>query len=91
MSASRLASLPEGTFLHNWQADPFARGAYSYIPTGALEAQALLAQPLAGALVFAGEALTTDELITTVHGAIGSGRRAARVLLEQRTGRPEAG
>jgi monoamine oxidase len=88
VSASRLDALLEGWTLHNWQADPFTRGAYSFIPAGALAAQARLAQPLEGTLVFAGEALATDGHIGTVHGAIASGRRAARALLEQQVGLP---
>lgn len=76
----RLETLLEGWTLHNWQADPFARGAYSYIPAGALPAQARLAAPIAGTLVFAGEALAIDGHIGTVHGAIASGRRAAGML-----------
>lgn len=79
--AARLDTLLESWALHNWQTDPFARGAYSYVPAGTLAAQARLAQPLDGTLVFAGEAVATDGHVGTVHGAIASGRRAAQTLL----------
>jgi len=81
---ARLDTLLEGWAMHNWRADPFARGAYSYVPAGALAAQERLARPVEGTLVFAGEALAVDGHIGTVHGAIASGRRAARALLESR-------
>ncbi|HMQ34401.1 MAG TPA: FAD-dependent oxidoreductase, partial [Chloroflexaceae bacterium] len=81
--AARLGALLEGWALHNWQADPFARGAYSYLPAGALAAQARLARPIDGTLVFAGEALATNGHVGTVHGAIASGRRAVQALLER--------
>jgi monoamine oxidase len=38
----------------------------------------MLARPLAGTLFFAGEATDTEGATGTVHGAIASGRRAAR-------------
>lgn len=55
--------------------DPFARGAYSYVPAGALDAVDRLAEPVAETLFFAGEA--TD----TVAGASASGERAADAAL----------
>ena len=67
--------------LHNWQADPLAGGAYSYVLVGGMGAQRLLAQPLAGTLFFAGEASEYEGHHATVHGAIASGRRAAREVL----------
>jgi monoamine oxidase len=62
---------------HDWRADPFARGAYSYIAVGGMGAPGALAKPVDGTLFFAGEATNGDE-IGTVAGALGSGRRAAR-------------
>ncbi|HWG77795.1 MAG TPA: NAD(P)/FAD-dependent oxidoreductase [Steroidobacteraceae bacterium] len=67
--------------VHDWSADPFARGAYSYIGVGGREAPRQLAQPLAGRLFFAGEA-ADPQSSGTVEGALQSGRRAARALLE---------
>jgi monoamine oxidase len=62
---------------HDWDADPFARGAYSYVPVGALEAQRTLSEPVDGTLFFAGEACAVKDP-GTVHGAIESGREAGR-------------
>ena len=42
----------------DWPADPFARGAYSYLRTGGSQAPKTLAQPLASTLFFADEATT---------------------------------
>ncbi|HVN46866.1 MAG TPA: NAD(P)/FAD-dependent oxidoreductase [Steroidobacteraceae bacterium] len=69
-----------GWYYHDWQQDPFARGAYSYVMVGAQQARALLAQPLEETLFFAGEA-TDDEEAATVAGALRSGQRAAREIL----------
>jgi monoamine oxidase len=66
-------------YYHDWQQDPFARGAYSYVTVGANDARAALAQPLDDTLFFAGEA--TDEEGGTVAGALQSGVRAAREVL----------
>jgi monoamine oxidase len=66
---------------HNWQTDPFARGAYSYVPAGATDANAALAEPIGNTLYFAGEATHTAGMTGTVHGAIGTGHRAASEIL----------
>ena len=68
---------------HDWRADPFARGAYSYIGVGGTGAPQALARPVEETLFFAGEA-TNGEQIGTVAGALASGRRAARELLRSR-------
>jgi len=65
---------------HDWRADPFARGAYSYIAVGGVGAPRALARPVDGTLFFAGEA-TDGAQIGTVAGAVSSGRRAAREVL----------
>lgn len=65
---------------HDWRADPFARGAYSYIGVGGNGAPRALGRPVDGTLFFAGEA-TNGEEIGTVAGALSSGRRAAREVL----------
>jgi monoamine oxidase len=69
-------------YYHDWQRDPFARGAYSYITVGGTEAPAALASPLERTLFFAGEATDTGEA-ATVTGALHSGLRAARELLQE--------
>jgi monoamine oxidase len=66
---------------HDWQADPFARGAYSYVPAGQLLSRHALAEPVKNTLYFAGEATDTGGHTGTVHGAIASGVRVAKQLL----------
>ena len=66
---------------HDWQADPFARGAYSYVPAGGLPSQAELAAPVENTLFFAGEATNTAGHSATVHGALATGYRAANEIL----------
>jgi monoamine oxidase len=68
---------------HNWQHDPFSRGAYGYVPVEGLDDQRALSRPVDGMLFFAGEA-TSPGHIGTVHGAIMSGQRAAREILALR-------
>ena len=75
--------IPEAFYTHDWQADSWARCAYSYVPAGAMDSRARLARPVAGTLYFAGEAAETEGHSATVHGAIASGRRAARNILEE--------
>ncbi len=65
---------------HDWCADPFARGAYSYIGVNGIGAPRALGRPVEGTLFFAGEATNGAE-IGTVAGALASGRRAAREIL----------
>jgi monoamine oxidase len=66
---------------HDWHADPFFRGAYSYVPAGKLAARKLLAEPVADTLYFAGEATDLEGHSATVHGAIATGIRAARHVI----------
>jgi monoamine oxidase len=73
----RLRRLVTGAWMHNWEHDPFARGAYSYAMVGGAEAPAALAAPLRGTLFFAGEASNREGRTGTVHGAIATGRRSA--------------
>jgi monoamine oxidase len=68
-------------YFHDWHADPLFRGAYSYVPAGKLAARAALAQPVDETLYFAGEAANISGHGATVHGAIESGRRAARCVI----------
>ncbi|HEY8133747.1 MAG TPA: NAD(P)/FAD-dependent oxidoreductase [Thermoanaerobaculia bacterium] len=75
-----IESLVDSVHLHDWQADPFSRGAYSYTGVGGQRAHAALAKSVAGTLFFAGEATSSDET-GTVSGAIVTGKRAAKQLL----------
>jgi hypothetical protein len=80
----------EDARVFDWAADPRARGAYSWVPAGALDAPAALALPLAGRLFFAGEATDTAGDPGTVHGALATGRRAATEIMRQLAGRGAA-
>ncbi len=77
------------SFVHDWQADPFSRGAYSYTAVGGMDAAQALAAPVDGTLFFAGEATNVDGYTGTVHGAIATGLRAANELLESVRLKPE--
>jgi monoamine oxidase len=70
------------SFMHDWQEDPFSRGAYSYAAVGGIGAARKLAEPVVGTLFFAGEATNSDGYNGTVHGAIATGLRAAKELLQ---------
>jgi monoamine oxidase len=76
-----LAELLDAAYFHDWQADPFSCGAYSYGAVGADGAQKELASPLENVLFFAGEATDTTGHNGTVHGAIASGHRAAQEII----------
>jgi monoamine oxidase len=78
-SAARL----KGWHLHNWQQDPLAGGAYSYVAPGGDGSQRALARQLSGTLFFAGEATESSGHHATVHGALASGERAAREVLRE--------
>ena len=71
----------EGGVTHDWAADPFAYGAYSYVGTGGGTARADLGAPVADTLFFAGEATSTDGQGGTVSGAFETGTRAAREVI----------
>jgi monoamine oxidase len=80
---ARVANLLEAAYFHDWHADPFARGAYSYAPAHALPARTVLASPVARTLYFAGEATELNGHSATVHGAIASGKRVAQQILTE--------
>lgn len=69
-------------YTHNWQADLYSLGAYSYVAEGGNEVQRELAAPIAETLFFAGEATNFAGHSGTVHGAIASGYRAAAEILK---------
>ena len=77
VSRQELESLLQHAYFHDWQNDPFSRGAYSYAKVGGDGAQEALASPIENTLFFAGEATDISGHNGTVHGAIASGRRAA--------------
>ena len=61
----------------DWERDPLARGAYSWVPAGAADASERMAEPVEDTLYFAGEHTDTTGHWGTVHGALRSGLRAA--------------
>ena len=65
---------------HDWSEDRFARGAYSYVPAGALDAPEAMTVPEADTLFFAGEHTDTTGHWGTVHAALRSGLRAAQQI-----------
>lgn len=72
---------PAGFVRTRWAADPWTHGSYSYLPVGARPADRVaLRAPLANRVFFAGEH-TSSAQPSTVHGAAGSGDRAAREVL----------
>lgn len=72
---------PLTVVVSRWQADPFSRGAYSYLAAGASASDHdQLAEPPFERLMLAGEA-THRKWAGTVHGAWLSGQRAASQLL----------
>jgi monoamine oxidase len=77
---SRLEQLVQAIYYHDWSADPYSLGAYSYVGVGGTAAPRLLTRPIAGTLFFAGEATDADNS-GTVEGAIASGQRAAKQCL----------
>jgi monoamine oxidase len=79
----RLDRQLEEWHFHDWDADPFAHGAYSYVTVGSVSSQKELARPVAGTLFFAGEATALKGHNATVDGAIETGRRAAREILNE--------
>ena len=81
INSDLVSSMLEQVYFHNWHADPFARGAYSYVPAGAMAARQALAVPVEDTLFFAGEATELNGHSATVHGAIASGRRAAQQVI----------
>jgi monoamine oxidase len=78
---ARIERRLEAAWVHDWQRDPFARGAYSYVLVSGGGARRTLALPIADTLFFAGEATDAAGEHGTVAGALQSGIRAAREAL----------
>ena len=71
---------PLGAMITDWRNDPYAGGAYSYVPAGASRADMDAFGRIDGPVLFAGEH-TVAEYHGTVHAAFVSGRRVAERLL----------
>jgi monoamine oxidase len=69
--------------LHDWGADPWALGAYTVPVVGIDDASRRWAEPVDDVLFFAGEATADRGLRGLVQGAVDSGLRAARHLLDR--------
>ena len=67
--------------MHDWQSDDYARGAYSYVPVGALDAPEKMSQPVEDTLHFAGEHTDRSGHWGTVHAALATGVTAGRQVL----------
>jgi monoamine oxidase len=68
---------------HSWQADPYARGSYSYARPGKADCRKMLASPVDARLFFAGEACSEGDY-STAHGAFLTGVEAADRLIAAR-------
>lgn len=73
---------PQAAWFHNWEQDPFFRGAYSYVPVHGETAHKALATPLDDTLYFAGEAAESEGHASTVHGALRSGESVATLVIQ---------
>ena len=78
---SDVSALLEDHRHHDWNGDPYSRGAYSYVCVGGTEAYRRLAAPVEHTLYFAGEATCGKGYNATMEGAVESGRRAATELM----------
>ncbi len=71
---------PRDVVSTRWSSDVWTRGSYSYLPVGVdFETYREMSRPVGEHLFFAGEA-THGRFPSTVHGALLSGRRAARQI-----------
>ncbi len=83
VSMKKLEHLLEDAYFHDWQNDPYSRGAYSYAKVGAAHASEVLSRPVEDTLFFAGEATDVSGNTGTVHGAIASGQRAVAEIIRK--------
>jgi len=84
LEKSKIQSQLTAAYFHDWDSDPFSRGAYSYVKAGGEGCQETLGSPIGDTLFFAGEATDISGHNGTVHGAIASGQRAARDILKSK-------
>jgi monoamine oxidase len=78
-----IQGLLQECYVHDWQQDRFARGAYSYVAKGGLDASKQMTEPVEETLFFAGEHTDVTGHWGTVHAAMRSGLRAAAQLLDE--------
>ena len=82
LEENRVRELLRGCYTHDWQADRFALGAYSYVAKGGMAASRQMTVPTAETLFFAGEHTDVTGHWGTVHAAMRSGLRAAAQVLD---------
>jgi monoamine oxidase len=82
VTETKVAQHLERWYYHDWSRDPFAAGAYSWVLAGGINAWRNLAEPLESNLYFAGEATAGEGYNATMEGAVQSGLRAAREILD---------
>jgi monoamine oxidase len=80
IGAARCRKMLRAWHVADWQSDPFSRGAYSFGAVNGARAAAKLARPIEKTLFFAGEA-THPGMSGTVSGALATGQRAAKEIL----------
>ena len=85
---ARIEALVEQCWYHDWSGDPYTLGAYSYALVGGSRAAARLGRPIENTVFLAGEAVDTEGRTGTVAGAIGTGYRAAELVLRLTRRRP---
>jgi len=81
LTAGFLKKRLQAEYFHDWSADPFSRGAYSFTPPRMTRMAGRLAEPLSNTLFFAGEATDSEGNQGTVQGALTSGERVADQVL----------
>jgi monoamine oxidase len=81
LSPAELERLLVSWHMHDWQSDEYARGAYSFVPAGALDAPEKMTHPVQDTLYFAGEHTDTSGHWGTVHAALATGTGTARQIL----------
>ncbi len=78
---SDITAMLSSWHMHNWQSDEYARGAYSYVQVGALDAPEKIRTPVEDTLYFAGEHTDVAGHWGTVHAALAAGAAAADQIL----------
>jgi monoamine oxidase len=81
MRRKTVESLVDSFHYHDWSRDRYIRGAYSYAGIGGVNAARVLARPIDNRIFPAGEA-TDSGSGASVEGALASGKRAARKVLD---------
>lgn len=83
VTEEKIRAALSAAYVHDWQSDPLACGSYSWAKVGGADAFEELSRPLSARLFFAGEATDFTGHNGTVHGAMSSGYRAAKEVINQ--------